>query len=186
MVRLSCSQNTQDGYTLMETVTAIFVLSIIMYSFTLGASTVFKHAGTHWQTFRSLNLRFSLHNVFTGTMSRISPPFWEQHNIEISPSGITASIPYLDGTHNSILLLDLQDGRLIISEETIERRRALFQIEGMQNASFAPAVNSITGRIDGIILETTLKSSSSKGLKEKVQVTGYFASRTARPEGNAR
>ena len=112
--RLKRSRPREDGFTLIDAISAIAVFSALSLALWIGIAAAYRGSESTSKASGNAVGVLTLQAVLESAASRVRPPFWVS-SLAARLDGDTLRVPYLDGDVDADLEVRVADGSLRVS-----------------------------------------------------------------------
>ena len=155
------TKSSQDGFTLIEVLIAMFIMSILGMTVWMGFAVAVNLIHTVPQSTKLMQEFITLDSVLREYMSRVRLPFW-QPELNYYIDSTSALFPFYEGVEKKFLLIEFMDNEIYLktfNEDDEEEDETLFHTGPFQYVYF----NEVSEKKQGLIgLEIVLKPEHEK------------------------
>jgi (2Fe-2S) ferredoxin len=104
----------EEGFTILESIVAIFILSLGSVALCIGGSTFFSHITELRSHYLFLSQAAQFDALLREEVALVEIPFWE-HSVALEPEGKACTLPFLKGNKESCLQICFDSKGLCVS-----------------------------------------------------------------------
>ena len=111
------------GYTLIETLTALFIITLVIGSVAAGSAVILRRTGAYKERIEQQIQLYGLIRSVNVVFEDIRIPYWERPKLSVSPGGRKASVSYSmnEETQTSIgFISEEKNVRIVKTEAGVE------------------------------------------------------------------